>query len=179
MVLITQIHSRQYKNKDAAKKLIEYITRTRENEDRAHELICFGDSAGYHHGKTPAQLICEYHFIHNTLFHKTGSLMMHFSIEITLNEFRRLNNDWSKLADYAVACCQYIYKLEHQCCFAIHHTQKPSIHIHLAVNTVSYLTDHKFSQYPKHVYLAIEKPLQDLFYHYLIPPTTFQDYLQS
>lgn len=173
MALITQINPRKYKNKDAAQKLIEYISRTREDEYRAYELVCFGDAAGYSHNKTSAQTIAEFQLIHNTLIYKTGSRMMHFSIEISPDDFRRLNNDWLKLADYGVACCRYIHNLGHQCCFAIHHTEKPSIHIHLAVNTVNYCTGNKFSQYPVRVRQIIEKPLLNLFYQYLNPPSSF------
>ncbi len=111
MVLITQLNPREYKNKDAAKKVIEYISRTRENEDRYCELICFGDAAGYNHNKAPAQTIAEFQFIHNTLLRKPGSRMMHFSIKVTLEDFRRLNNDFNRLADYAVDCCRYILNL--------------------------------------------------------------------
>lgn len=179
MALITQLHPREYKNKDAARKVIEYISRTRENETKADELICFGDNAGYRHGKTPAQIAAEYQFVQHKFFHKTGSLIMHFSIEITFEEFHKLNNDWYRLANYAVDCCRYIYNLGYQCCFAIHHTKKPSIHIHLVVNTVSYINDHKFSQYPTRVYLNIEKPLLDLFYQHLFPPITFASYFQT
>ena len=166
MAQVIQLHPREYKNNDAIIRVIEYITRTRENETKADQLICWGDHAGCHHGKTPAQTIAEYEYPHR-IFHKTGSKLLHFSIRLLPSEFQRMNFDFERLANYAIHCCQYIFSMGYQCCFAIHCTDEPDIHIHLVMNSVSYQDDHKFSQYHKRVYNLIEKPLLDLFYQHL------------
>lgn len=37
MPLMIQLHKFKYKNEDSAENVIRYITRTRKNEDKAHE----------------------------------------------------------------------------------------------------------------------------------------------
>ena len=175
MAQIMQISPREYKNRDAISSTIKYITRTREHETKADHLICWGDHSGYHHGKTPAQTIAEFEYLHYGIFHKTGSSLLHFSIKPYPTEFQQLGSDFNRLANYAVACCQYIYTLGYQCCFAIHCAPGVDVHIHLVMSSVSYQEEYKFSQYPTNVYNMIEKPLIDLFYRHLYSYSSFDD----
>ena len=50
-VLMINLNRFQYKNIDSAEKLIRYITRNRENEDRRNELLGYGINYGTDHCK--------------------------------------------------------------------------------------------------------------------------------
>ena len=172
--LATRIHPLKYKNKDAAEKLIRYITRTRayELDEKARELILWGTASGYHYHMPIHELINQFIFIQN-YYNAKSYLMCHYSIRIRPETMQRINNNYYAIADYGVACCNYIYSLGFQSCFAIHHSKDKGVHIHLAINTAKFTSEHKLRQYPKEIKKTIEYPLLKLLEAYLYQPTQF------
>lgn len=160
------LQPRQFKNKDAIENLIRYITRTRPNEDRRAELITYGAPSGCPCYKSPEQLINEFKYISKSSYTK-GSLALHYTVLISDYAFNRMNNSMDRLAQCMVECCQYIFlNLGHQCCFAIHYSQKKKLHVHIAINATNYRTGRKFNQYPKAIKSSLEWPLEQIITRY-------------
>lgn len=160
---LIQLHRGKYKTKKSISNVIRYITRTRPNEDRAYELVLYGTNHGYHYQKTPEQIITEFEFVQKYTY-TTGSRLCHYIIQISPDYFNEtLNGDIYALADTTVQCCNYVFGLGHQTCFAIHNVPtKDGLHIHLVINTINFITGKKLNQYPRDIYNTIEKPLSEI-----------------
>ena len=161
----------EYKNKDAANNLIRYITRKRENEDRAHELISYGFPYGNAYNKPIEHVIKEFEFIHN-FYSAEGSLMCHYVMHFSPTIYDSVTKNLQILDCYAQECCKYIFELGHQVCYAIHISEKGRIHIHFALNTINFRTGHKLRQYPAEIKKNIEYPLNTILCKPYLHPTT-------
>ena len=170
--LIIQLHPFEYKNMDSAQKVIRYITRTRPNETRADELLSYGSHVGNVYYKPSEQFIREFEFVQTYLGGK-GSLMCHYSIQISNPIFARMNNDLNILNCYARDCCKYIFDFGYQTAYAIHYSKKNRLHIHLAINTIRYTKKGKLRQYPTEIRHTIEIPLNNILQHYVRNISTF------
>ena len=172
--LMIQIKKFKYKNTDAPEKLIRYITRTRDDEDRTHELLLHGGPSGYTYKIPVEEIIRQFKYIQK-IYHTQGSLMCHYVIHISDEAYRCMNNNICILGNYATECCQYLTQMGHQSCFAIHNSQKDRLHIHLAINTTNYATGYKLRQYPIEVKKNIEYPLSKLLEKYTYTRVDFID----
>lgn len=63
MPLMIQLHKFKYKNEDSAENVIRYITRTRKNEDKAHEFLCYGSYHGFMYQKPVEEIISEFEYV--------------------------------------------------------------------------------------------------------------------
>ena len=172
-----QLNRFEYKNDDSAEYVIRYITRTRKNEDRAHELLSYGSYHGFMYQKPVEEIISEFEFIQNQ-YRTEGSLMCHYVILVNPELFAKMNNDIYRLNAYASACCKYIFDMGYQTCYAIHNSADKKLHIHLAINTTNYMSGSKLRQYYKEVNKNIEKPLSNLAASFIISdsfPFTIDD----
>lgn len=165
--LMIQLNKFEYQNEDSAEYVIRYITRTRKNEDRAHELLGYGSYHGYHYSKPVKEIIAEFEYIQKQ-YHTQGSLMCHYVMHISPELFFKMNNDLNALSAYASACSKYIFNLGYQTCFAIHYSAEDKLHIHFAINTTNYRTGHKLRQYYIEIRKNIEYPLSNLLSNYLM-----------
>lgn len=163
--LMIQLNKLQYQNTDSTENLIRYITRTRPNEDRAHELLSYGSYHGYKYQKPVEEIISEFKSIQNQYLSQ-GTLMCHYIIRISLELFACMDNCMNTLSLYACDCCKYFYNMGHQACFAVHCSRTEGIHVHLAINTVNFKTGSKLRQYHKEVRRTIEYPLVALMNKY-------------
>ncbi len=166
--LMINIKKFEYQNKDAAEGLIRYITRTRENEDRAHELLSYGFTSGYVYQKPIANIIKEFEYVHN-VYKSDGCLMCHYVIHISDELFACMGKNLNLVNAYATECCNYLFHMGHQCCFAVHFTPKDRLHFHLAINRVNFTNGSKLRQYPSESKKAIEIPLCSLIEKYKSP----------
>ncbi|MBQ3545379.1 MAG: relaxase/mobilization nuclease domain-containing protein [Lachnospiraceae bacterium] len=173
--LTIQINKLEYKNKDAANNLIRYITRTRPNEDRRNELITYGTVWGNNFNKPIEHVIREFEYIQQQ-YGTTGSLMCHYCIHISPSAYEAINNDLSKLIDYSKECCEYLFNLGFQCCYAIHYSETERLHIHLAINTTNFNTGYKLRQFPAEIKKTIEIPLTKLYEKYTYNCSNFPTY---
>lgn len=166
------INSLKFQNKDAAENLIRYITRTREEEYRRDDLLLYGSSSGYTYHKPVDHIIQEFEYIQK--FYKAkGALMCHYVIQISPQNYARMNNDINTLGNFATECCRYLFQMGHQACFAIHYPQGGKLHIHLAINTVNFNTGYKIRQYPAEIKKNIEIPIQNIFKNYTYQQSIF------
>ena len=171
---MTQLNRGKYKNKNAIENEIRYISRTRKNETRQDELIIYGTNHGYNYQKPVEEIIHELKRV-QTMYGSRGSKLAHYCTKIYPKLFEKIHGDITLLADYAVNCCQYIYNLGYQCCFAIHCSKDEGVHIHLVISTTNFNTTYKLQQYPKRSYNNIEKPLLNMLNEYTRPYMTFSE----
>ncbi len=168
--LIINIKKSEYQNKDAAERLIRYITRTRENENKAHELLSYGFTSGYTYLKPIEDVIQEFEYVHE-IYHSEDCLMCHYVIHISDKLFAYMDENLNTVNAYATECCNFLFQMGHQACFAVHYTPKDKLHIHLAINRVNFTNGNKLRQYPKEIKKLIEVPLCSLVEKYKIPVT--------
>lgn len=171
--LAIQINPYQFHNKDAAERLLRYITRTRLLEDRT-DLKVWGTVAGYHYHPPIAEIIHEFEYVQKKKA-ITGSRMCHYVIRIRPETFQRMNNNLNALADYGVVCCNYLFNMQYQCCFAIHDSVEKGLHIHLAINTASFGLNGKLRQYPAEIQRTIKYPLLHILDPYLYTTGSFAE----
>ena len=173
--LTIRINPLEFKNIDSAENLIRYITRTRPNEDRRHELIAYGFTYGNSYSKPIEEVIREFEFVQK-IYSATGCLMCHYVIRFNDKHFNLLESPIQTLNEYASNCCNILFQQGFQCCYAIHKNDDEELpHIHLAINTVNYTNGRKLRQYPTELYKNIELPLQELFVQYLRKQSTILD----
>lgn len=161
-LLTINIDKLQFCNADAANNLIRYISRTRINEDRRHELLSFGFN--YPYPKPVEQIIHEFEYIQD-YYHSDGCLMCHYCLRFPLTVDPRFKNNIHRINAFAQDCCLFIFNMGHQCCYAVHTKDEDTddIHIHLAINTVNFMTGKKLRQYYKEIHNTVEKPLSTIF----------------
>jgi len=147
-VLMINFKKLQYKNTDSAEKLIRYITRTRENEDRRNELLGYGLNYGTAHHIPIEELIRQFEFVQK--YHASkGSLMCHYTMPISTKLYDYyFEHDLRRLHNYAQMCCQHIFNMGHQVCYAVHQSASEQLHIHFAINAINFCTGQKIRQYP-------------------------------
>lgn len=167
--LIIQLNRLKYVDPDSTENLIRYITRTRINEDRADELLLWGTCSGYNYQIPVEEVIYQFRYI-QFKYQAKSSLMCHYVIRFWPSILNSMGNDLYKLGNYAVDCCNYIFNMGHQSCFAIHSSKDKGVHIHLAINSVNFRTGKKLRQFPKEIQKNLEIPLKNL----LIPYTRHQ-----
>ena len=139
---------RYYTNRNATANLIRYITRTRDHEDRAAELIGYG-GLGISLFSNPEQNIREMEYVQSYYdFEKFGRRRMyHFILSYLPEETAWLNWDWELLYRITMEQCMVFYNKGHQVLFGIHYDPEKFLHVHFAVNAVSFTTFKKFRYY--------------------------------
>lgn len=143
-----------YTNNDAVSKLIHYITRTRWNEARAHELCSYGGMGVgcYLH---PDQIIKQLLAVQQVygISSRKGRRMYHEVF--ILNDEEWINKNIN-MEMFALECCQIYFQNGHQVVCAIHYDDKGKLHIHFAINTINYINGKKFHTSMKDVKLRGE-----------------------
>lgn len=134
-----------YSNVDAVENVLRYVTRTRENEERAHELINYGAvGADYFHSVDGMiQQFCYIQNIHG-INSRHGRRMYHEVLNLTDCEWERLGHDAEMIWWVGMECCQIYYQKGHQAVFAVHWEPEKRCHIHFAVNTINFLNGLKW-----------------------------------
>jgi hypothetical protein len=158
-LLTINLSKRQFTNENATENLIRYITRTRLNEDRRHELL----SCGYNYAsnKTVEEVIREFEFVQN--WHKSKDCMMiHYVLRFPPDVKKAFKNNLIALDCFAQECCRYLFSIGHQTCYAIHLQDVDDLHVHLAINAVNYKTGNKLRQYYREISKTVEKPLKEI-----------------
>lgn len=168
--LMINVKKLEYQNNDATENLIRYITRTRANEDRAHELLSYGFNSGFTYLKPIEDVIREFEYVHTT-YQSDGCLMSHYVIHISNELYACMGENLNAVNTYATECCNFLFQMGHQACFAVHFSKKDRLHIHLAINRVNFTNGNKLRQYPTEIKKTIEIPLCSLIQKYLIPVT--------
>ncbi len=140
-----------YMNADAVENVIRYITRTRQNEDRADELIAWsGMGVGCY--ASPELVIDQFHAVQDVygIKAKGGRRIYHEVLGFREEEFERMWRNYGLIYQIAVECAKKYYSMGHQVVFAIHHAPKDGqmgnkgVHIHFVVNTINFMTGKKW-----------------------------------
>lgn len=134
-----------YKNTDAVENVIYYITRSRKNETRANELIAVG-TAGVVCNTSPEAYIRAFKMVQD--YYSKGNIMgrriVHEVYMLHDSELQLLDNSYKNIYKVALCIAQYYFQQGFQTVFAIHNDGLRHIHIHFAINSVSYLDGKKY-----------------------------------
>lgn len=148
-----------YSNLDAVKKLIRYITRTRESEDREKDLIAYG-AAGAGYDFHPDIIIKQFLYVQNeyAINSRGGRRMYHEVFNLYDFEAADLNYDRMQLFCLGMECSKIYFKMGFQAIFAVHWERGKHYHIHFAVNSINFTNGLKW-----HTSLEEIKQREDLF----------------
>ena len=130
-----------YTNKNATRKLINYVTRTGPREDRKEDLITWG-ARGVLYFQPIDDII---HIIEQTQIvcrdrKKMGPRMFHEIYGMSDAQMCFFNEYPQLLDEFAYACASVYYNAGYQVVYGVHNepnTEK-KMHIHFAVNAVSF-----------------------------------------
>lgn len=134
-----------YTNKNAVNNLIRYITRTRANEDRTGDLVCYGAAgAGYY--CSPEDIIRQFLYVQHVygIERKKGRRMYHEVFNLLDCEISPFYGDCMPLWIVGMKCCQVYYQMGFQAVFALHYEPGKRFHYHFAVNSINFLNGRKW-----------------------------------
>ncbi len=137
--------NRNYSNKDAVEKVLRYITRTREGEDREENLINYGAAGAdyFHSVDNMIQQFCYVQHVYG-INSRGGRRMYHEVLNLKDCELERLGRDPKMLWQVGMECCQVYFQMGHQAVFAVHWEPEKRCHIHFAVNTINFQNGRKW-----------------------------------
>ena len=134
-----------YSNVDVVENVLRYVTRTRENEERANDLINYG-AVGANYFHSVDAMVQQFCYIQNVygINSRRGRRMYHEVLNLTDCEWERLGHDAEMIWWVGMECCQIYYQKGHQAVFAVHWEPEKRCHIHFAVNTINFLNGLKW-----------------------------------
>lgn len=135
----TYYKNRNYSNKDAVEKVLRYITRTREGEDREGNLITYGAvGVDYHHSVD--NMIQQFRYVQHVfgINRRGGRRMYHEVLNLKDCELERLGRNQEMLWWVGMECCQVYFQMGYQAVFAAHWEPEKRCHIHFAVNSINF-----------------------------------------
>ncbi len=135
----------RYSNPDAVEKLLRYVTRTRENENRAGDLISYG-AVGTDYFHSVDDMIQQFGYIQyiHGINTRGGCRMYHEVLNLADLELERLGYNAGMLWQVGMECCQVYYQKGHQAVFAVHWEPEKRCHIHFAVNSINFINGLKW-----------------------------------
>lgn len=134
-----------FNNVDAVENLIHYVTRTRENERRADDLIICG-AAGASCNQKAEDMIQQFKYVQNTyrINSRKGRRMYHEVLNLLDHEAAWLNYDPVWFWRVGIECCQVYFQMGFQAVFAVHYEESKHYHFHFAVNSISFIDGRKW-----------------------------------
>lgn len=142
---------KNYANKNAVKFVIDDITRNRENEKYAYQLLGYG-AIGANQFLSVEDIIATFCYVQQAydIDKRRGRRMYHEVFWFSLEELKMLKWNVELMWQYAYdIAMEFWYKKGHQVIFSIHYDLQGQYHIHFAVNTINYLTGAKLATYKK------------------------------
>lgn len=144
-MLINKAGRGRYRTEKSVKALILYVLREREDEDRKDELLCWGACGAAEWGGV-GEIVGAFDAVRQT-YGRKGEFVRYIDHEIYLfsdEEQRGLRMDAAAFDRVAREMAEDIYREGYQVVYGIHKKEgKEGVHVHLAVNTVSYREDRK------------------------------------
>lgn len=140
--------SGRYSNRDAVDKVIRYITRTRDNETRLHDLQSYG-GAGVGNYASPKTMADRFKAVQNChgIEYRGGRRVLHEVFSITDREFEDMGCGMAQADRLAMELCREYYVMGFQAVYAVHWELEKKLHIHFAVNAVSFVTGRKINTF--------------------------------
>ncbi len=134
----------KYKNTDAVSNVIKYVTRTRENEKRSNELVTYGGT-GVGNYASPEIMEQRFNIVQNLygINYRKGRKVLHEVFSITDSEFKKIGSDMGLVKQIALEMCREYFNEGFQAVYAVHWEEEKRLHIHFAVNSVSFVTGKK------------------------------------
>ena len=133
-----------YYNTDAVENVIRYITRTRANEMKEEELICWGsyNTLIYNEAGIPDPEVAINQFLGVQMFYdikkRKGKRMYHETLNLLPDEYFFLLGDQYRFPCLLYECCKYYDNMGFQVVYALHLSKSKGVHIHFAINAVNY-----------------------------------------
>ena len=148
MAQLITVTTGNYTNKDAISNTIRYITRTRINEDRKHELVSYGSPNVTCFGGEEAieRAIKEFKDIQRYYSKTEGRKVHHETLNLTDEEAKSFING-AQIDAFALDCSRVFDKQGYQVIYAAHYSNKYRLHVHFIVNSVNYRTGNKYLLY--------------------------------
>lgn len=145
MGLMMMANKGHYVNTDAVSNVIRYVTRTRENETKGNELVCYG-AMGVCNYMTPEKMIQQMNYVQlgYDIVRRGGRRIYHEYFLVSPKEFAAMNGSIEVLNQFAMECCNHYFQLGHQVVYAIHMDSQKKLHIHFCVNTINFRTGKKW-----------------------------------
>ena len=167
--------SGEYRNKDVVDNVIRYITRTRDNETRLDDLRGYG-AAGVGSYVSPQVMISRFKAVQNSygIEYRGGRRILHEVFSITDREFTDMGRDIAIVNRLASDLCLEYYRMGFQVVYAVHWDMEKKLHIHFAVNAVSYKTGKKINTFRKENWYR-ENRFNSILWGYCCPGTPFFD----
>ncbi len=134
-----------YQNSDALEKVIRYITRTRENEDRANELLGIG-GAGFYLGMTIEEIIKVFKYVQEVfgIDRRQGRRLVHYVYSFTNEEVALLKGHLEVVDYWARQMSMMFYEEGFQSIYAIHSDPEKKLHVHFVINSISFINGMKY-----------------------------------
>ncbi len=159
MALLLIANNGSYTNPDAIDNVLRYVTRTRKCEKRENELVYCNSlgvmlSLGIDHCIYEMEQLQRFYSINN----RGGRRMFHETLELTEQETSCFDSIAS-LSKFADSCAYIYYQMGFQVVYAVHFVPysdedmtilqrqqkvRRGVHIHFAVNIISFLDGRKF-----------------------------------
>lgn len=136
----------KYSNRDAVDNVIRYITRTRKDEMRRGDLQGYGGAGVgcYACPQTMAARLKAVQKLHG-IEYRGGRRILHEVFSITDGEFKEMGCDMASVGRLALELCMEYFNMGFQTVYAVHWERGKGLHIHFAVNAVSYVTGRKIN----------------------------------
>lgn len=165
----------RYSNRNAVDNVIQYITRTRNNEGRLGDLQgCGGAGVGSY--APPQVMISRFKVVQNCygIEYRGGRRILHEVFSITDREFEDMGCDIALVNRLASELCLEYFNMGFQVVYAVHWDMEKKLHIHFAVNAVSYRTGKKINTFRKENWYR-ENRFNDILRGYCYPVKPFTD----
>lgn len=156
-IVVKNVNCGQYKSKKDSLQLIRYIFGKSKSIEK-QKLVRY--TGGYGVNSYDPDLCCGAMYIIKKLYRKTGEDLRHvYHIVVSFPEYIK-DTDTIKLV--AIDICEYFYKKDFQCVYAIHENEE-NLHIHIVVNSTNFITG-KQVNLPLNALKTIKTDLQKIAY---------------
>ncbi len=144
-ILINEGKRHSYRNYDAIKKTVKYVTRNN-GSDRS-DLIGYGGSGIILHKgiKNTIRSMEQVQTAWN-VEEIIGPRLYHYVLDLTPKDTHLFHHDKNKMCQYAYMCSDFFFQKGYQNVFGIHSKPDDSIHIHFIISAVSYIDGLRFSR---------------------------------
>lgn len=132
-----------FTNPFAIEELLHYVTRTRIDEARQRDLICYGVFGAASYANIDV-IIQQFQYVQHVFQNARGRKMYHFVYSFSPDEEEVIGKDYMLAYQIGQALAYYFWDQGFQILFAVHDEEEKRLHIHLAMNSVNFLTGKKY-----------------------------------
>ena len=132
-----------FTNPFAIEELLHYVTRTRIDEARQRDLICYGvfGAASY---ANIGVIIQQFQYVQHVFQNERGRKMYHLVYSFSPDEEEVIGKDYTLAFYIGQMLALHFWNQGFQILYAVHDEIDKHLHIHLAMNSVNFVTGKKF-----------------------------------